>query len=219
MCVSSFDSNCASGFRLVALAFLLLMLTAIPSLGQSRARFVESPSCPYDDERMDLEISGLRIADKEVSFDAPFEANDDWLANLVFRITNKGSKPIAAIAIIVGLLEGVDETLPAYASYSYGLKYIRMSAVPSKRGRSKLRTLVEPGKEIEITAKGSRPYGLRYMDAILEGKTGAKSWTDFAAKSGARLHRMEVMGADVVFTDGSNESMELLVRSKCVGKK
>lgn len=219
MSISSLDSNCASRFRLVALAFLVLMLTAIPSLGQSRVRFVQSPSCPYDDDRMDLEISGLRIADKEVSFDAPFEANDDWLANLIFRINNRGSKPIAGIAIIVGLLEGVDEKLPMHASYSYGLQFIRMTAVPSKRGRSKLPTLVAPGKEIEITARGSRPYGLRYMDAILEGKTGENTWADFAAKTGARFHRMEVMGVDVLFTDGSKEDMELLVRSKCDGKQ
>ena len=65
MSAFSFGSNRASGFRFIAAAFVLLMLTEITSFGQSRARIVRSPGCPYLDDRMDLEISGLRRAGKE----------------------------------------------------------------------------------------------------------------------------------------------------------
>jgi len=200
-------------------AAFVLMLTAIAVLGQSRARIVSPPSCPYLDDSVVLEISGLRTGDKEVSFDVPFEAGDDWLAGLVFRLINKGRKPIAGIVIIVGLLEGVDEKLPSDASYEYGLQFIRVNAVTTKKGRSKPGILALPGKEIEITAEGSRPYGLRYMDAVLQGTTRADNWASFASKVGARFHRMEVMSADVWFVDGSKGDAELLVSAKCDQKK
>ena len=205
--------------KVIVVAFVLLTLTEVAAFGQSRSRIVTSPSCPYLSDSVVLEISGLRIGDKEVSFDESFEANDDWLASIVFRIVNKGPKPIAAIVITVGLLEGVDERLPDNASYNYGVQFVRVNEVKAKRGQSKLVSLVVPGKEIEITAEGSRPYGLRYMDAILGGTTGANNWKEFVTKAGARFQRMEVMGADIWFTDRSEGDAEMLVRLKSDGKK
>lgn len=207
------SSNSTGGFLFAALLFLLLMSTM--AAGQSRSRIITSPGCPYDDEALVLEVSNARIAGTEVSFDTPFAANDDWLAQLTFRIVNTGQKPIAAIVITVGLLQGVDEALPTYASFDYGLQLIRKNVIRTKQGRSQLRTLVGPGKEIEITAEGAKPYGLRYMDAVLGGTTGASNWSEFASKVGARFHRVEVMSADVWFTDGSNADAQLLVRTKC----
>lgn len=205
--------------RFIVALFLLLMLTEVGAVGQSRSRFVRSPSCPYLDDSTVLEISGLSIADREVPFDQPFVAGDDWLANLRLRIINKGSKPIAAIVITIGLLEGVDEELPTHASFDYGMQFVRINRGTAKRGKSNPLALMKPGEEIEITAEGSKPYGLRYMDAILEGTTRSKNWKEFVPKAGARFHRAEVMGPNIWFTDGTQGRAELLLKGKCEPKK
>jgi TonB family protein len=204
------------GYRFVAVASVLLIVAAV-AVGQSRARIVMAPTCPSADDEVLLELSSPHIARTEVPFDKTFAANDDWLAQLVFRVTNKGKKPIAAIVITVGLLEAVDEELAANASYDYGLQFIRVHPLNARQPKSKLRTIVAPGKEIEITAEGAKPYGLRYMDAILGGSTKANNWSEFAAQVGPRFQKMEIMRADVWFTDGSNEDARLVVRSKCDG--
>ena len=204
--------------RYIVPLFLLLMLTFVSAFGQGRSRFIRAPSCPYQDDAVVLEISGLRIADRAVSFDQSFIAGDDWLAQLRLRIVNKGTKPIAAIKITIGLLEGVDEELPTYASFDYGMQFFRINQVKTKRNKPKLLTLIKPGEEIEITAESSRPYGLRYMDAMLEGTTRAKNWKEFVPKAGARFHRAEMMGPAIWFTDGSEGSAELLVGAKCSGR-
>ena len=204
--------------RFIVALFLLLTLTVVSAFGQGGSRFVRSPSCPYQDDAVVLEISGLHIADREVPFDKPFVAGDDWLAQLRLRIVNKGTKPIAGIKITIGLLEGVDEELPTYASFAYGMQFFRINQVKTKRGQSRLFTLIKPGEEIEITAENSRPYGLRYMDAMLEGTTRAKNWKEFVPKAGARFHRAEVMSPVIWFTDGSEGSAELLVGAKCSGR-
>lgn len=199
--------------RLPILAFLILLMQ-IAALGQSQPRVITAPECPYEDDEVLLEVSNLRIGDREVSFDERFVAGDDWLARLVFRVVNKGQKPIAAIVMLFGLLEGVDEELPAYASYSYGLQFIRANMVSNKKAKSKLFTLVEPGKEIEITATGAKPYGLEFMDAIIGGKTRSNQWIDFATKAGPRFHRANVKGAIVYYTDGTEVDGKLRV-AKC----
>jgi hypothetical protein len=204
---------------LIVAAVVLLLLTQSAVLGQDRSRVVKSPSCPYLEDSVLIEILSLSVGDREVSFDQLFVAGDDWLTRLKFRIVNRGSKPIAAIMMTVGLLEGVDETLPTNASFDYGMQFFRINEVKAKRGRSKLVDLVRPGQEIEITAEGSKPYGLRYMDAMLSGATRAKNWTEFVSKAGTRFHRMEVMAPTIWFTDRSEGTAELLVREKCDGKK
>jgi hypothetical protein len=195
--------------------FVLLILVEITAVSQSRARIVKSPQCPYSNDDVLLELSGPRIAGTEVPFDKTFEANDDWLAQLVFRVTNRGKKPIAAIVITVGLLGGVDEELPANASFDYGLQFIRANPTNARRPQSRLRAIVGPGQEIDITAEGSRPYGLRYMDATLGGTSKASNWFEFASKVGARFHRMEMMRAGVWFTDGSRADASLIIKGKC----
>ena len=199
--------------RFPILAFLIL-LTQIAALGQSQPRIITAPECPYEDDEVLLEVSSMRIADKEVSFDERFVAGDDWLVRLVFRVANKGQKPIAAIVILLGLLEGVDEELPEYASYSYGLQFIRAKTVTIKKTKSKLLTLVEPGKEIVITATSAKPYGLEFMDAMIGGTTRSKRWVDFAAKAGPRFHRANVRGAIVYYTNGTEVDAKLRV-AKC----
>lgn len=201
----------APRLRLIAAVFLLMLLTQVAVLGQSQARVIRSPECPDDDDEVLLELSSMRIADKEVSFDQRFVAGADWLSRLVFRVVNKGQKPIGAVVIIFGLLEGVDEELPPQASYSYGLKFIRAKMVANNKGKSTLLSLVEPEKEIEITAAGAKPYGLQFMDAMIGGTTRSKRWVDFATKAGPRFHRANVTGAIVYYTDGTEVDAKLRV--------
>jgi hypothetical protein len=103
---------------------------------------LDLPSVPTSDDETVVEISGLLVTGKQVPLDVPFEAGDDWLARLVFRIINRGPKPIAGMVITIGLFERVDEELPMYESYGYGLKFIRIKAVRTKQ-RLTLRTLVD----------------------------------------------------------------------------
>ena len=208
-----------STVRLVAVTFAALLLMDVSAFGQNRARIVMSPGCYASDDQVLLELAAPGIAGVEVPFDKTFQANDDWLAQLVFRVTNKGKKSIAAIVITAGLLGGVDEELPPGASYDYGLKFIRLHPANAKRPRSKLRAIVGPDQTVEITAEGSRPYGLRYIDAILGGTTKANNWSEFAARVGPRFQRLEIMRADIWFTDGSSTDASLVGRGKCDEQK
>ena len=201
--------------RFVGVVAALLLLMEMTALGQSRARIITSPECFDSDDKVILELSEPLIAGVAMPFDKNFEADDKWLTQLVFRLTNKGTKPIAAIVITAGLLEGVDEVLPVSASYSYGLQFIRVHPLNAKRRGAKPRPIVGPGQAVEITAEGSQPYGLRYMDAILGGSTKASTWSEFAAKVGAKFQRMEIMRADVWFTDGSRADVSLVAKGKC----
>lgn len=199
--------------RFVAFAFVLLLLD-ITAFAQNRARIVMSPGCYDTEDQVLLELAAPRLAGVEVPFDKSFAAGDEWLAQLVFRVTNKGKKPIAAIVITAGLLGGVDEQLGPGASYDYGLQFIRKHSARAKPG-AKLRAIVGPEQTVEITAEGSRPYGLRYLDAILGGTTKANNWAEFASKVGARFQRLEIMRADIWFTDGSSADASLVVKGKC----
>lgn len=131
---------------------------------------------------------------------------------------NIGQKPIAAIVLTFGLLEGVDEELPASASFEYGLQFIQRKPVPAKQTRSTLPVLVQPGEEVEVTAKDCTPYGLRQLDRLLSGQKQTRDPIGLAAASGRRFRKAEIMGADVQFTDGTVGSAQLLVRSKCEDK-
>lgn len=201
--------------------FISIALSLIPSAtvhSQSAKSLVRSPACPYNKEEPLLELTDLNVAGRKVPFDQAFDADNDWLKTLAFRVKNIGHKPIAAIVLIFGLLERVDEELPTYASFDYGLQFIQSKRTASKQARSKLPVLIQPGEETELTAEGCRPYGLREVDRFLSGEKQKSGSFSLAAESGRRFRKAEIMSARVQFTDGSVGDTQPLVGSKCEDK-
>jgi hypothetical protein len=200
----------------VSTALLLIPTATVHS--QSTKSIVRSPECPFIEEETILELTDLKVAGRKVPFDQAFDADNDWLKTLVFRVKNIGHKPIAAIVLIFGLLERTDEELPAYASFQYGLQFIQSKGAAAKQSRSKLPVLIQPGEETELTAEGCRPYGLREVDRSLSGEKQKSVSFSLAAALGSRFRRAEMMSAKVQFTDGTVGDAQLLVRSKCDDK-
>ena len=202
--------------RLAAAGALgLLGLGLAEAYAQAVTRFISSPECPFQDDQPVLELTGVRVGSKEVAFDVHFDAGNDWLSGLVFRIKNRSRRPIGAVVLIFGLLENPDEELPHFASYEFGLQFIGSGKIETRRGRSRLTTLIGPGQEVDLTAERCLPYGLRHVDELLSGEALVRNPAVLAVTSGAHFRRANVMGADVWFTDGTRYSAELLVPSKC----
>ena len=181
---------------------------------QNTLRIIHTPDCPDSDEPS-IEILGLTVGQHQVPFDSPFAADDQWLADLTFRVKNTTSKSITCIVLTFGLLEKVDEELPTYASYSFGLRFVAGKAYLEKvKNRPKLTVLAQPNQEFEITSNQCRPYGLQHMDQRLAGKP-SQSGTPLALVAGSRFCQALLMRADVQYVDGSFSSVNLLPKAKC----
>jgi hypothetical protein len=204
--------------RHVIYSLSLAFLATVVTFGQSSKHRVNSPECPFIEEETILELTDLRVAGKKIPFDQPFDADSKWLNTLVFRVKNIGHKPIAGIVLTFGLLERIDEELGSYASFDYGLQFVQRTGPVGKRTRSKLGVLVRPGREVDLTSEGCIPYGLRHLDQLLSREKQTRDSVALTTASGARFRKVEVMGADVQFTDGTVGRAQLLVRRKCEEK-
>jgi hypothetical protein len=204
--------------RHVIYSLSLVLLATVGTVGQSSSHRVNSPECPIIEEETILELTDLRVAGKKIPFDRTFDADSNWLNALVFRVKNIGHKPIAGIVLTFGLLERIDEELPFYASFDYGLQFVQRARRADKRTRSKLAVLMRPGREVDLTSDGCIPYGLRHLDQLLSGEKQPSPSVALATASSVRFDKVEVMGADVQFTDGTVGRAQLLVRRKCEAK-
>jgi len=92
---------------------------------QTKKRVIPFPAWSLDstDDPVSLELIEIKIGDKPIALDTPFDANDTWLRNMTLRVKNIGTKPIVAFGLGGGLLLGVGEELPMYASFDYGIAW------------------------------------------------------------------------------------------------
>lgn len=181
---------------------------------QNTLRIIHTPNCPDSDEPS-IEILGLNVGQQQVPLDSPFAADNQWLANLTFRVKNTTSKPVTCIVLTFGLLEKVDEELPTYASYNFGLRFVAgKTYLKNVKNPPKLTVLAQPNQEIEITSNQCRPYGLQHMDQRLAGKP-SQSGNPLALVAGSRFCQARLMRADVQYVDGSFSRVNLLPKAKC----
>ena len=113
------------GLALLGFAVITLLL-ARPAVGQVKKRFVPLPewaSSNQEDEEVQLELVEIKVGGKLVILGQPFDADESWLKDMTLRVKNIGDKPIVAFGVGGGLLSGVGEELPPYASFRYGIAW------------------------------------------------------------------------------------------------
>ena len=112
--------------KLISILCIASVLTAVQvATAQTKKRVIPFPSWSLDntDDEVSLELVEIKIAGKPIALDRPFDADDAWLKNMTLRIKNIGTKPIVAFGVGGGLLKGVAEELPMYASFDYGIAW------------------------------------------------------------------------------------------------
>ena len=104
----------------------------------------------FTDEEVALELIEIKIGNTPISFDQSFDADDNWLKHLTLRVKNIGTKPIVAFGIGGGLLHGIDEEIPMYASYQYGIGWSWGKGFDPDKETSK-GPQFKPGETVELT--------------------------------------------------------------------
>jgi hypothetical protein len=125
LCETTFAMNCSNRKTITALCVLVVLICIQPATAQTKKRLIPFPDWSLDntDDEVSLELVEIKIAGKPIALDKPFDADDNWLKNMTLRVKNIGTKPIVAFGVGGGLLPGIAEELPGYASFQYGIAW------------------------------------------------------------------------------------------------
>ena len=138
-------------------AFLSLVVVTLlfvhPVVGQVKKRLVPFPewASSYEEgEEIQLELVEIKVAGNPVLLGQPFDADEDWVKKMTLRVKNISNKPIVAFGVGGGLLTSIDEELPPYASFQYGIGWNWGKGFnPAKE---KLRgAVLKPGEVVELS--------------------------------------------------------------------
>ena len=110
---------------IIIISVAVVVMCVHASTAQTKKRLVPFPDWSLDntDDEASLELVEIRIAGKPIALENTFAADDNWLKNMTLRVKNIGTKPIVAFGVGGGLLHGVTEELPMYASFEYGIAW------------------------------------------------------------------------------------------------
>ena len=142
--------RCPKSISILCIAVVLIAAHAVTA--QTTKRLIPFPSWSADDtdDEVSLELVEIKIAGKPIALDQSFDADANWLKNMTLTIKNIGTKPIVAFGVGGGLLHGVDEELPMYASYQYGIGWDWGRNFKPDKERPKGSAL-KPGETVELT--------------------------------------------------------------------
>src|SRR5689334_17518349 len=110
--------------RTILLLIVSTLLSAYPVLGQVKKRVIPFPewaSSSAEDNEVLLEVVEIKVAGKPIVLGRTFDADENWLKDMVMRVKNVSNKAIITFGLSGGFLEGIDEELQPYASYQYAL--------------------------------------------------------------------------------------------------
>jgi hypothetical protein len=177
---------------------LFLSLLVVSSVfGQAENRIIPFPdwACDfeYDDVQgatppdVHIELMDMAVAGRTVRLGEPFKADRDWLKKMILRVKNTGSKPVLVLGIGGGLLGGIDEKLPAGASYQYGINWTWGKATKPRRRRPK-EPVVRPGEIVELSYAHVDPLTRKVLAGPGEGS----------------FRRFKFMAPYVLYSDGTS---------------
>jgi hypothetical protein len=177
-----------------SLGFAMLTLLFVrPVIAQVKSRLVPFPewaSSYVEDEETPLELVEIKVAGKSIILGQPFDADENWLKNMTLRVKNISNKPIIAFGVGGGLLGGVNEELPPYASFQYGLGWQWGKEVNPKKKRPK-GTILKPGEIVELTYANVDELTRKVLAKEGEGA----------------FRKLKFMAPGVQYLDGSGASM------------
>jgi hypothetical protein len=132
------------------LIVLFLLLCAQVAFGQSKQRIIPFPEWSVTDDEYQLELLEIKVAGKRVGIGELFEADDHWLKSMTLKVKNVSTKAIAAFGVGGGLLQAVDEELPTYASFQYGVAWNWGKSFGPKKSQPGS-VLFKPGQILELS--------------------------------------------------------------------
>jgi hypothetical protein len=172
-------TKCAVKTLLTYLSPLAIILLFTPAaLGQIKNRIIPLRGWTEDSShRAILELVEIRIAGRRITPNLPFEAGENWLKDMTLLVKNIGKKPIVFLSIGGGLIEGIDEELPPYASYRYGISWGYGKAFEPKKQKPQ-RIALRPGAIVELSYVN---VGQIYRKILAEAGEGAFCKLNFMA--------------------------------------
>ena len=184
----------SSGTKVTSFGLIFLSLLWVPSVvGQVKERLIPFPgwaSSLDEDEEVPLELIEIKVAGRPVTLGQPFAADGSWLKNMTLRVKNISGKPILAFGVGGGLLGGVDEELPPYASFQYGVNW-QWGKESRRRKRKPNVPVIRPGEIVELSY------------ANVDGLT-----RKILAKEGeGAFCKLKFMAPGVLYADGTAASM------------
>jgi hypothetical protein len=121
------------------------------ALGQSKERIIPFPQWAIEaEDEAQLELVEIKIAGNPIAIGEAFDADENWLKAMTLRVKNISKKPIITFGVAGGLLEGVDEELPPYASFRYGIAWNWGKSSNSGKAQTK-RIVFKPGEILELS--------------------------------------------------------------------
>jgi hypothetical protein len=180
---------------ILCVAVVLIGVTV--ATAQTKTRLLPFPAWSLDDtdDEVSLELVEIKIAGKRIGLDKSFEADENWLKNMTLQVKNVGTKPIVAFGIGGGLLTRIDEELPAYASFEYGIGWTWGKQFDPDKEKSKSTTL-KPGEIVELA--------YRNVDSLTR---------KVLAKAGeGTFCKLKFMAPGIQYADGDSAGMTARMR-------
>jgi hypothetical protein len=146
-------------FSSAFLGFLgLLVFTVMPVSSQTQQKIIEwglspiatndefaaNPKLPLSRKIHDIEIEDLAVNGKSILVAEPFDAADDWLNGITFRVKNISSQPIGSVQVTI--------VLPQMKNHGPDIVYC-YGCAPAERVVG-----VMPGKVVELKMLGGEFY-------------------------------------------------------------
>ena len=180
--------------RVFSLGFIALSLLLVRVAdGQVKDRLVPFPdwASSYDeDEEVPLELVEIKVAGRPVILGQPFASGGDWLKNMTLRVKNISNKPILAFGVGGGLLGGLEEELPPYASFQYGVNW-QWGKESRRRKRRPNEPVLKPGEIVELSYANVDEFTRKVL-----GKEGKGTF-----------RKLKFMAPGVLYADGTAASM------------
>ena len=191
--------KCSSKIKVTSLGLVVATLFLVhPVAGQVNKRVIPFPawaSSIDEDDEIPLELVEIKVAGRPVILGQAFDADESWLKNMTLLVKNVGSKPIIAFEVGGGLLAAVDEELPRYASFRYGIGWTWGKGFAPEKEKAK-GAVLKPGQIVELS----------YVNVNEE-------YRQMLAKEGT-FSKLKFMAPGVQYQDGT---VDLLSRMRFYG--
>ena len=182
---------------IIIFSVAVVLMYALSATAQTTKRLVPFPEWSLDntDDEVSLELVEVKIAGKVIALGKPFDADDNWLKDMTLRVKNIGTKPIVAFGVGGGLLHGVAEELPMYASFKYGIAWNWGSNVNSDKQKHR-RPVLNPGDTIELSYANVDSLTRRVL----------------AKEGGGVFRKLKFMAPAIQYADGSSVGLGVRMR-------
>jgi hypothetical protein len=171
---------------------VVTLLSVHPIVGQLKKRVIPFPewASSSEEDESQLELVEIKVAGRPIVLGQSFDAAENWLKDMTLRVKNISKKPIVAFGIGGGLLKGIEEELPLYSSFQYGIAWNWGKGFDSKKEKSK-GIVFRPGETVELSYVNVSQLGRKVLAKEGEGA----------------FCKLKFMSPSIQYEDGTIDSM------------